>query len=68
MDNLFSYDRALLLNKVSECIIFKIISVLSYPLHLFSEDESYRSDGEFQDDHLLQMLRKQRGEYELQLR
>ena len=34
----------------------------------FSEDDIYESDGEFQEDHLLQMLRKQREQYELQLR
>ena len=35
---------------------------------MFPEAASYESDGEFEDDDLLQMLRKQRAQYEIKLR
>ena len=43
-----------------------VISMLC--LFMFSEAVSYESDGDFEDDHLLQMLRKQRAQYEQHLR
>ena len=51
-----------------EILFFVFLVLITNAAVFFSEDDIYESDMEFQEDHLLQMLRKQRAQYELQLR